>query len=132
MPYDPDTFENLYPLPDRKVIRQIFQDKILCVGLKLPSDRMLDSKAWIEEQVRKEYQSKHFLYKESENEANAAWQKSQEKEHNFENLPEVLRQKIHGQVWEEGHSGGYGEMNNRYCDLVPLVVEAFELGKKSK
>ncbi len=132
MPHDPDTFENLYPYPDRKVVRQIFQDKILCGELKLPSDRMLDSKTWIEEQVQKEYQEKHFLYKASENEANAAWQKRQEKEFGFEYLPETLRQKIHSQVWEDGHSGGYGEMVNRYCDLVPLVVEAFELGKKTK
>lgn len=128
MPYDPDTFKNLYPFPNRETIRQTIQDKILRGKLKLPSDRMLDSKSWIEEQVQAEYRAKRIAYEESEFEATKAWQKHQEKEHGFDTLPETLRQKIHAQVWEDGHSGGYGEMLNRYIDLVPLVMEAYETG----
>ncbi|MBV6514075.1 MAG: hypothetical protein FMNOHCHN_03665 [Ignavibacteriaceae bacterium] len=128
MPYDPDTFKNLYPYPDRGIIRQTIQDKILCGELKLPSDRMLDSKEWIEEQTKKEYNHQRNSWEESEWEANKAWQKHQEKERGFENLPDNLKQKIHSQVWEDGHSGGYGEMVNRYIDLVPLVVQAYEVG----
>lgn len=128
MPYDPTTFKNLYPYPDRDKIRQTIQDKILCGELKLPSDRMLDSKSWIEEKAEEEYWCKRKLYNESQAEADKAWQESQEIEHGFEDLPESLKQKIHAHVWVDGHSGGYGEMVNRYVDLVPLVVEAFDLG----
>lgn len=128
MPHDPNTFQNLYPYPDRGIIRQTIQDKILCGELKLPSDRMLDSKGWIEDLVQGEYKCQILLYRESEHEANKAWQKHQEEEHDFQNLPESLKQKIHSQVWEDGHSGGHGEMRNQYIDLVPLVVEAYEVG----
>lgn len=128
MPHDPNTFKNLYPYPNKETIRKIIQDKILYGELKLPSDRMLDSKAWIEEQIEEEYKTERKLWGESENEAISAWQKHQEAEHGFQTLPETLRQKIHGLVWEMAHSGGFGDMENRYCDLVPLVIEAYEIG----
>lgn len=128
MPYDPTTFENLYPFPNKGTIRKIIQDKILFGEIKLPSDRMLDSKSWIEEQAQAEYRSERIAYEESEFQALKAWRKHQEKEQQFDTLPETLRQKIHAQVWEDGHSGGYGEMLNRYIDLVPLVMEAYEIG----
>lgn len=126
--HDPETFKNLYPCPDKGAIRQIIQDKILFGELKLPSDRMLDSKAWIEEQVKKEYQSERALYMESENAAIAAWRQDKEAEHGFSSLPEGLKQKIHAQVWADGHSGGYGEMENLYVDWVPVILEAFSFG----
>lgn len=128
MPHDPNTFKNLYPFPNKGTIRQIIQDKILFGELKLPSDRMLDSKEWIEEQVKKEYKSEHTLYMESENEAVAAWRKDKEAEHGFASLPEGLKQKIHAQAWADGHSGEYGDMENLYVDWVPVILEAYEIG----
>lgn len=132
MPYDPNTFENLYPYPNKEAIRAYFQKEVLMGNLAVPQDRITDSKLWIEEQTQSRYLAERIAYKSSENEAISAWQKHQETEHGFSNLPEILRQKIHGLVWEMGHSGGYGEMNNLYCDLVPLIIEVYELGKKLK
>lgn len=128
MPHDPTTFENLYPFPSKQAIFLYFQKQVLEGSLIVPQDRITDSKSWIEEQAQVEYRSQRIAYEESEFQALKAWRKHQEKEQQFENLPETLRQKIHAQVWEDGHSGGYGEMLNRYIDLVPLVMEAYEIG----
>lgn len=128
MPYDPETFKNLYPYSDKAITRQTIQDKILFGELKLPSDRMLDSKSWIEEKVEEEFKKEKKLWKNSQDKADKAWQKFQETEHEFSHLPESLKQKLHNQIWSNGHSGGYGEMENQYIDLVPLVMEAYEVG----
>lgn len=131
MPYDPDTFKNLYPFPNREAIRQTIQDKILCGELKLPSDRMLDSKSWIEEQAQAKYRAERITYNESEEQAKKAWQKHQEVEHGFSHLPEHVKQKFHDLIWSRGHSGGYGDMENRYCDWVPIILETYEIGYSS-
>lgn len=128
MPHDPETFKNLYPFPDKGIIRQTIQDKILFGELKLPSDRMLDSKSWIEEKVEEEFKKEKKLWKSSQDEADQAWRKHQETEHGFSHLPESLKQKLHNQIWEDGHSGGYGDMENKYCDWVPVILEAYKFG----
>ncbi len=131
MPYDPDTFKNLYPFPDRSKIRQSFEDFCRENPQELPKEFRTNSRVWIDEQTKQTYNHERQLFNESQKEADKAWQKHQEKEHSFENLPESLKQKIHSRIWEDNHSGGYTDMRNQYIDLVPLVVEAYELGKKS-
>jgi hypothetical protein len=128
MPHDPDTFKNLYPFPNKDAIFLYFQKQVLEGSLIVPQDRIADSKAWIKEQAQERYRTERIAYNESEEQAKKAYQKHQETEHNFQNLPESLKQKIHYQVWEDGHFGGYGKMENRYIDLVSLVVEAYEVG----
>lgn len=128
MPHDPETFKNLYPFPGRETIRQTIQDKILFGELKLPSDRMLDSKTWIEEQTDKEYKTERKLWQESEEQAKKAWQKHQEVEHGFSRLPEQIKQKFHNLIWSDSHSSGYGDMENMYYDWVPVILETYEIG----
>lgn len=128
MPHDPDTFKNLYPFPDKNKIRQSFEDFCRENPQELPKEFRTNSRVWIDEQTKEKCNHERKLWGESENEAISAWQKHQEIEHGFETLPETLRRKIHGLVWEMAHSGGFGDMENRYLDLVPLVIEAFSSG----
>lgn len=128
MPHDPHTFKNLYPFPNKEAILAFFQKGVLTREIKVPQDRITDSKEWILEQTQDKFLQEKKLWQESEEQAKRAWQKHQETEHGFSHLPESLKQKIHDQVWSDGHSGGYGDMNNKYCDWVPVILEVYEFG----
>lgn len=43
-------------------------------------------------------------------------------------IKEGIEQKIHSQIWEDGHSSGYGDMENMYYDWVPVILQAFNNG----
>lgn len=128
MPYDPTTFENLFPYPSKQKIREDISSKILSGELKAPSDQILDTKKWIDEKVDAQFKSERQKWNESEREAVAAWQKFQEEQHEFAHFPDTLKKKIHGKVWEDCHSGGYMEMGYGYENLMELVLEAYEAG----
>lgn len=130
MPYDLDTFANLYPYPLKDQFRQTIEKQILSGELKIPQDRVLDSKLWIAEKTDEQYKKEKNLWNVSQNEADEAWQKNQEIEHGFNHLPDDLKRGIHSQVWQDSHSGGYGDMLNSYCDWVPLIIEAYKAGPK--
>ncbi len=128
MPYDPETFKNLYPYPNKNAIFLWFQKQVLEGNLLVPQNRIADSKTWIEEQAQERYRAERIAYNESEEQAKKAWQKHQEIEHEFNHLPEQIKQKFHDLIWSNGHSGGYGEMENMYCDWVPVILEAYKFG----
>lgn len=128
MPYDPTTFDNLFPYPSKQKIREAISSKILSGELKAPSDQVLDIKKWIDEKVDAQFKSERQKWNESEREAVVAWQKFQEEQHEFVHFPDTLKKKIHGKVWEDNHSGGYMEMGYGYENLMELVLEAYETG----
>lgn len=128
MPYDPTTFQNLHPYPIKDQFRQAIEKQILSGELKIPNDRALDSKLWIAEKTNEQYKKELALWNDSQSEADSAWQISQETEHGFNHLPYTLKVKIHSQVWQDSHSGGYGDMENKYCDWVPIILDAYETG----
>lgn len=126
MPYDPETFQNLYPFPIRLKIEEEIKGKILNGELNIPSDQTFDSKKWINEKVSERYKEEHRLWLYSEYEAQQAWAKTQEAEYGFNNLPENLKQNIHNYVRENGDDRG--EMLNLYDGVSRLVIEAYETG----
>jgi len=126
MPYDPETFQNLYPFPDRSKIRERVDNQITNGELKIPQNRVLDSKPWVAEMVSERYKEEHRLWLYSEYEAQQAWAKTQEAEYGFNNLPENLKQNIHNYVRENGDDRG--EMLNLYDGVSRLVIEAYETG----
>ena len=128
MPHDPETFENLYPFPDKTNIREQIKLMVELGQISIPKENLSDTKSWIEERVSEHYKKERNLYNESEEQAKKAWQKHQETEHGFSHLPEELKRKIHGQIWEDGHSGGYGDMENMYYDWTPIILEAYSSG----
>lgn len=67
MPYDLETFKNLYPYPLKDQFRQKIEKQILSGELKIPNDRVLDSKLWIEEETSKQYNQEKSLWNKSLN-----------------------------------------------------------------
>lgn len=131
MSYDPVTFKNLYPFPDTRKIKEGIEQKILNGELKVPSDYILDSKEWIDGMAEDQCRYERNLWDKSEGEAISAWRKHQETEHGFKHLPDDLKKKIHGQVWQDAHAFGYGDMENKYYDWVPVILETYEIGYSS-
>ncbi len=128
MPHDPETFKNLYPYPVKEAILAYFQKGVLTGEIKVPQDRITDSKEWIFEQTWDKFRQEKKLWQESEEQAKKAWQKHQEVEHGFNHLPEQIKQKFHDLIWSNGHSGGYGDMENMYCNWTPIILEAYTSG----
>lgn len=132
MPYDPNTFKNLYPCPDRSKIRADIENQIKSGELQIPQEFLSDSKAFIDQMVEEEDKKERRSWLISQRETDQAWQKFMELDHGFEDLPEKVKSMIHKHVWERGHSGGYGEMNNLYYDVVWFTKAVFEAGKNEK
>lgn len=48
-----------------------------------------------------------------------------------ESLPKVVRDRLYGKAWEDGHAYGYTEVSGHYSDLADLVKMVFEEGVKA-
>ncbi len=131
MPYDPTTFENLYPYPKREAIRDKINNEILDGKTVVPKEYLLDTSAWIKRKVDEIFNAERKKYDESEGEAVTAWQLEQEEDYGFSKWPQTLKHKIHSYCWEKGHSGGYSDVQCYYSDIVELVGLALDIGKKN-
>jgi hypothetical protein len=113
-------FENKEPYPTEEHMKKVHadlyeeQDKI-----RVEKDRLESLAEQNREAILTAERLQEQAYRDEQFRITAAFRKSLEEEHGTVGHPkaDLLWEK----AWEDGHSGGYGEVLNYYIDLVELV-----------
>jgi hypothetical protein len=109
--------------PDRTKIRAEIEDKILNGQISIPQNYILDSKEYVDGLAKDEFKKQRKLWDE--------FQETERKNFRAELEDELLGEKTFSQsqkdalwdfAWREGHSGGDGDVRNKYIDLLDFAL----------
>lgn len=123
MNFDPVTFKVLVEYPDKKKIREQVE-QLISQGRKAFSQfELLDTKTAIDEAVRKMFNEQKAFYNEAQREANNAFRESLKKQYGNSKFSEAVENVVWSRSWQDGHSGGYGDIENQYIKNVEFAEQ---------
>lgn len=109
--------------PDKAKIRQSFVNEILGKKIGLNDVQILDSKAAIDELTKNEFRAQKEKWNEFQKSKDNEFRAELEQEYLGEQtLSAKQRDAVWDFAWREGHSGGYGDVRNKYIDLVDFAI----------
>lgn len=129
MNYDPETFKVLLKYPDRKAIRWEIECGISEGKIVVPKEKLLDTKSFIETLVENGFRDLRKIYDEAQKEANNAFRASLEEDNGNSSFTQAAKDAIWSKSWQDGHSGGYGDITNHYIANVEFVEEILGIKK---
>ena len=121
MNFDPETFKVLVEYPNKQKIREQVESEVSTGKMTFLGKDLVNTKPLIDSIVNERAFNMHIKYKSAEAEANQAFRAHLEKEYIGDSLSEGAKSAIWWKSWEDGHAGGYGDVENQYRDNVEFA-----------
>jgi len=109
--------------PDKAKIRVETAQKILNGQISIPQEYILDSKEYVDGLIKEEFKKQRKLWDKAQETERNTFRAELEKEFlGVKTLTQHQKDALWDFAWRDGHSGGYGDVRNKYIDLLDFTI----------